>query len=123
MGYLTLILVCQLAGEIIARLARLPVPGPVIGMVILFCGLLVRRRLPGGLETSGGFLLRILPLLFVPAGVGIVTQFDVLARSWAAFAGAIVVGTALTIAVTGVVMQLAMRRSSGRSCRARRFCG
>ncbi len=109
MGYLTLILICQLLGEIVARLARLPVPGPVIGMVILFCGLLLRRGIPEGLETSGGYLLRILPMLFVPAGVGIVTHLDVLRRSWAAFGGAVVVGTALTIAVTGLVMQLAVR--------------
>lgn len=112
LGYLTLILLCQLAGEIVAKLARLPVPGPVIGMVILFCGLLIRGRLPEGLEASGGFLLKTLPLLFVPAGVGIVTQFDVLTRSFAAFAGAIVIGTALTIALTGVVMQRAMRRGT-----------
>ena len=111
MGWLTLILACQLAGEAVATAARLPVPGPVIGMVILFCGLLLRRGLPEGLEASGGFLLRIMPLLFVPAGVGIVTHLDVLARSWAAFAGAVVFGTAATIAVTGLVMQLAMRRS------------
>jgi holin-like protein len=112
MGYLTLILSCQLLGEIVARVARLPVPGPVIGMAVLFCGLLVRGGMPEGLETSGGYLLRILPLLFVPAGVGVVTHFDVLIRSWAAFAGAVVVGTAVTIAVTGVVMQRLVRRAA-----------
>lgn len=112
LGWLTLILACQIAGEVVAKVARIPVPGPVIGMVILFCGLLLRRGMPEGLEASGGFLLRILPLLFVPAGVGIVTHLDVLTRSWAAFAGAVVVGTAATIAVTGLVMQFAMRRSA-----------
>jgi holin-like protein len=113
MGWLTVILACQLAGEAVARLFRLPVPGPVIGMAILFCGLLARRGMPEGLESSGGFLLRILPMLFVPAGVGIITHIDVLARSWAAFAGAIVAGTMLTIAVTGLVMQAALRRGDG----------
>ena len=38
----TILLVCQLAGEVIARLLQLPLPGPVLGMVILFVGLVVR---------------------------------------------------------------------------------
>jgi holin-like protein len=112
LGWLTLILACQLAGEAVASVGRLPVPGPVIGMAVLFCGLLLRRGMPEGLEASGGFLLRILPLLFVPAGVGIVTHLDVLARSWAAFAGAVVAGTAATIAAAGLVMQFASRRGA-----------
>lgn len=109
-GYLTLILFCQLIGEIITRLTKLPIPGPVIGMVILFCGLLLRRKMPSELETVSGFLHRYLPLLFVPAGVGIITNLDLLMRSWAPLTGAIIIGTALTIAVTGVVMQLLNRR-------------
>jgi holin-like protein len=110
MGYLTLILFCQLSGEVITRMTGLPVPGPVIGMVILFCGLVLRRRLPPELETTGAFLLRHLPLLFVPAGVGIVTNLDLLVRDWAPIAGAIIIGTAVTIAVTGLVMQFLNRR-------------
>lgn len=110
LGYLTVILFCQLTGEIITRLAKLPVPGPVIGMVILFCGLVLRRGMPSDLETVGGFLLRYLPLLFVPAGVGVVTNLDLLLRSWAPIASAIIVGTIVTIAVTGLVMRFLNRR-------------
>ena len=109
-GYLALIFFCQLIGEIISRLTKLPIPGPVIGMVILFCGLVLRRKMPPELETVSGFLHRYLPLLFVPAGVGVVTNLDLLTRSWAPLAGAIIIGTAMTIAVTGVVMQLLNRR-------------
>jgi holin-like protein len=109
-GNITLILFCQLIGEIFTKLTKLPIPGPVIGMVILFCGLLLRRKMPSELETVGGFLHRYLPLLFVPAGVGIITNVDLLIKSWAPLVGAIVIGTAITIAVTGIVMQLLNRR-------------
>lgn len=109
-GYLSVILLCQLIGEILTRLLRLPVPGPVIGMMILFCGLLLRRELPADLEAVTGFLHRYLALLFVPAGVGIITSLDLLRRAWLPLAGAIVVGTALTIATTGLIMQAANRR-------------
>jgi len=111
LGHLTVILLCQLAGEIIAKAARLPVPGPVIGMVILFSGLMLRGTMPPELENVAGFLHRYLPLLFVPAGVGVITSLDLLARSWAPLAGAIIIGTGVTIAVTGLVMQLANRRA------------
>jgi len=109
-GTMTLILVCQLIGEIIVKLTNFPVPGPVIGMVILFCGLLLRRKMPPELETVSGFLHRYLPMLFVPAGVGVITSTDVIIRSWLPLSGAIVLGTAVTIAVTGVVMQFLNRR-------------
>jgi len=110
LAYLTLILVCQLIGEIITRVTKLPISGPVIGMVILFCWLVLRRKMPSDLEKVGSFLLRHLPLLFVPAGVGIITHLDFLARSWAPIAAAILIGTVLTIAVTGAVMRFLNRR-------------
>ena len=111
LGSLTLILLCQLIGEIITKITKLPVPGPVIGMVILFCGLaLYPRKIPTDLETAGGFLLRYLALLFVPAGVGVITNLDLLMRSWAPIAGAVIIGTIVTIAVTGVVMRFSNRR-------------
>ncbi|MBW4057047.1 MAG: CidA/LrgA family protein [Proteobacteria bacterium] len=109
-GSLALIFFCQLVGEIISRLTKLPIPGPVIGMVILFCGLVLRKSMPSELETVTGFLHRNLPLLFVPAGVGVIKNLNMLQRYWAPFTGAIIIGTAVTIAVTGVVMQLLNRR-------------
>ena len=110
LGALTIILVCQLLGEIITRLTGLPVPGPVIGMVILFCGLLLKQRLPTELEGTANSLHRYLALLFVPAGVGVITNLDLLVRSWLPLGGAVLIGTAVTIAVTGQVMQRANRR-------------
>ena len=111
LGALTLILLCQLVGEIITKSAQMPVPGPVIGMVVLFCILLFSpRKLPHEVETVGGFLLRYLALLFVPAGVGVITNLDLLAKSCVPIAGVIVIGTMATIAATGVTMQFIDRR-------------
>lgn len=115
LGSLTLILLCQLLGESIAKLAKLPIPGPVLGMVLLFCALVfLPKRLPADLEATGGTLLRYLALLFVPAGVGVITHLDLLARSWAPIAGAVTIGTFITIAVTALVMQGMNRRRTGR---------
>ncbi len=111
LGSLTLILVCQLIGEIITRVTKLPVPGPVIGMILLFCSMVFYpRQIPSEVETVGGFLLRYLALLFVPAGVGVITHLDLLMKSWAPISGTIIIGTLATIAVTGLVMKFLNRR-------------
>ncbi|MBK0400038.1 CidA/LrgA family protein [Limibaculum sp. M0105] len=101
--YLTLILSCQLAGEVIVKAVGLPLPGPVLGMVILFCGLML-RGLPAGLSRVGDALLGNLSLLFVPAGVGVMLHAGLLGREWLPLAVALVLSTLITVAVTGLVM-------------------
>lgn len=110
LAYITLLLGCQLAGEILARLSGLPVPGPVVGMVILFVGLVIRDRVPTGMERVSNSLLRYLSLLFVPAGVGVVAHLKRLSEALLPIAGAVVAGTMITIAVTGVIMQFMLQR-------------
>ncbi len=105
LGYITMLLVCQLAGEVLVRLTGLPLPGPVAGMVILLAGLMVKGGIPDGLNSVGGTLLRYLALLFVPAGVGVVAHLELVGRQLLPIAAAILLGTLLTIAVTGLVVQ------------------
>ncbi len=101
---LTLILVCQLAGELAAASGRLPVPGPVIGMVLLFCFLMVRGGIADNISRTADGLLDHLSLLFVPAGVGVMLHFRLLGDDWLAVAAALVISTLATIVVTGLVM-------------------
>ena len=108
---ITALLVCQLIGEVIARSAHLPVPGPVIGMVILFITLLGRGRdAPAEVGRAADGLLDNLGLLFVPAGVGVVLHLPLLARDWAPLSLAILVGTLAAIAATGRLAQWLLRR-------------
>ncbi|MCB9946236.1 MAG: CidA/LrgA family protein [Rhodospirillaceae bacterium] len=104
LGYLTLILCCQLAGELLVVATGLPVPGPVCGMVLLFAGLMTARRLPDQLAAVADTLLRHLSLLFVPAGVGLTLHLGVLERESVAISAALVASTVLTIVVTAAAM-------------------
>lgn len=106
---LTILLLCQLAGEVLARLFKLPIPGPVIGMMLLFTGLVIRRGIPENLEKTGTTLLSHLSLLFIPAGVGVTVHLKLLADEWLPIAVALVVSTVVTLAVTGLVMQALAR--------------
>ncbi|MGQ9370506.1 CidA/LrgA family protein [Azospirillum sp. ST 5-10] len=111
--FVTLLLLCQLAGELIALAAGLPVPGPVLGMVLLFAGLVARGRVPDGLRDVAGGLLRHLSLLFVPAGTGIIVHLDRLAAEALPIVVAVVGSTVLAIAVTARLMAALLRRLEG----------
>jgi holin-like protein len=110
---LAVILGCQLLGEVVARGLSLPVPGPVVGMAAMVGVLWLRDRFQppmlAGVEPAGRFLLANLSLLFVPAGVGLVGNLEVLAGNWLALAVALVVSTLLTLVVSVVTFRLVAR--------------
>lgn len=106
---LATLLVCQLIGEVAARGFDLPVPGPVLGLVLLFLGLTLRGGLPDELQATAQGLLRHLSLLFVPAGTGIVLHLARIRAEWLAIVTALVLSTLLTLAVTALVFRLAAR--------------
>ena len=109
LGALTVLLVYQLAGEVLVQLTGLPVPGPVVGMLLLFVTLLARGSAPASWRDTSQQLLSHLSLLFVPAGVGVMLHFGRLGSEWLALAVALVGSTVLTIAVTALVMRLLQR--------------
>ncbi|TCD10958.1 CidA/LrgA family protein [Oricola cellulosilytica] len=116
LNYLTLIFICQLAGEAFVVAVGLPVPGPVMGMALLFAGLMIHGGIPEDLQKVGGALLANLSLLFVPAGTGIMVHLSLLTGDGIAVSVALVVSTVATIAVTGLLMQfLTARKGSAKS--------
>ena len=102
---LSLILLCQLIGEAVSRGLGLPLPGPVLGLLLLLIVLLARDRFAilasgplrnSGVENVSKGLLAHLSLLFVPASVGVVQKLDLLA----AHGIAIILILALSVIVT-----------------------
>lgn len=100
-----LLFLCQLAGEIAVRLTGTPVPGPVIGMIVLLAVLAARGRVPTVLGNTADNLLRNMPLMFVPAGVGILQQLDVVARYGVRLVVVVVVSTLVAMVTTAWVFQ------------------
>jgi holin-like protein len=112
---LTLILCCQLAGELLVTASGLPVPGPVCGMALLFAGLIVRGGIPADLAAVGDALLGNLSLLFIPAGVGVMLHLKLIEAEIVPISIALVSSTLATIAVTALMMQWFNRRAGRNS--------
>jgi holin-like protein len=107
---LTLLFSCQLAGEVVVRALGVTVPGPVLGMALIFAWLTVRGRSDPDLDAVADTLLRNLSLLFVPAAVGVVQQAGLIAGNWLAIFTAIGVSTLLTLVVTVYTFRAVARR-------------
>ncbi len=110
LGALTILLVFQLAGEAISLVFDLPVPGPVIGFVLLLVALRLRKGVPDNLRTTATGILQHFSLLFIPAGVGVMVHLSRLRDEWLPITVALVGSTLLTIACTALVMDWLMRR-------------
>lgn len=102
---LLIILVFQCIGEAIKALTNVFLPGPVIGMVLLFIALCLWRSVPSPVAQASGSLINLLPLLFMPASAGLFfldSRFD---DQWPAIIGAIVIGTLLSLLFNGLIMK------------------
>ena len=106
---ITVLLLYQLAGEVVVAIFDIPVPGPVVGMLLLLATLMMTGRSPKPLESVSDVLLKHLSLLFVPAGVGVIVHFHRIAADWVAIVAALLLGTVITLAVTALTMQMTGR--------------
>jgi holin-like protein len=106
---LTTLLVYQLIGEVLSRALALPIPGPVIGMALLFATLAWRDSLVERLRETAQTLLQHLSLLFVPAGVGVMLHFRRVGDEWLPLLASLVASTVLAIAVAALTLHLLAR--------------
>jgi len=99
------ILFCLWVGEGLVAWLSLPIPPAVVGMLVLFVGLLLFGRLPVGIDQSAQRLLAIMSLCFVPAGVGIMAYTQMLSGQWLAILFALITSTLIGILLTAWTLQ------------------
>jgi holin-like protein len=102
-------------GEFAVRVLAVPIPGPVVGMVLLLIALQLRRPGPkAGVVRAADVLLRNLQLLFIPAGVGVIGYLSVLAGAWLPVTAGLVLSWLAVLLVTSGVGVVALRLSARR---------
>src|SRR5574344_19436 len=70
-----IILLISFLGEILKCLLPLPIPASIYGMIILFLGLMTKVMKLESVKETGKFLIEIMPIMFIPAGVGLMTTW------------------------------------------------
>lgn len=107
----TIILLISFAGDLLHSVLPLPVPGSIYGIILLFI-LLQTKILPlESVKETGKFLVEIMPVMFIPAAVGLVESWEVIGSSWLSYIVVTIVTTFLVMGVAGVVTQLIVRKS------------
>ena len=114
LSWLTAILACQLAGELAVTAIGLPVPGPVCGMMLLFCGLLFKGGNPRWAGESGRCIAGQLVAAFRAGWRRHHAACTSAGDDWLPITVALIVSTAATIAVTALVMMWLNRFGAGR---------
>lgn len=99
-----LLILLQLIGESIVQVTGLPVPGAIIGLILLYVILVRRGGVSNEMFRTSGFLLHNLGVLFVPAGVGVIAYIPMIAAQWWIIFLVLLFSVCITVAITGLVV-------------------
>lgn len=109
---LSWLVVFQLAGTALNVLFFPVIPGPIIGLVLLFVYLMLRGGVDESIDEAASSLLRYLPLLLVPPAIGVIVHVaDIKADFWA-IAGSLVISLVVSMVFLGWLMQVLINRQA-----------
>lgn len=98
---LSLLLLYSVIGEGVRMFFHLPVPGSIIGILLLFLSFQTKLLKPTAIEDTANFLLNHLTILFVPAGVGLMQYYGAIKYTWPILLGAVVVCSLVYLVAVG----------------------
>ena len=110
----TIILTISLLGEVLHYFIPLPVPASIYGLLLMLAALLTGVVKRDSVREAGVFLVEIMPVMFIPAAVGLLEAWGVLRPVWLPVAVITVVSTVLVMGVSGLVTQFVIRRDERR---------
>lgn len=107
----TIILFISFLGELLHWMIPLPVPASIYGLLLMLGALCTGVIKLSSVRESGKFLIDIMPVMFIPASVGLLDSWGVLKPVWLPVAVITLVSTVVVMAVSGLVAQAVIRRS------------
>ncbi|MBO0453834.1 MULTISPECIES: CidA/LrgA family protein [Enterococcus] len=103
---LSLLLLYSIIGEGLRLFFKLPVPGSIIGILLLFLSFQTKLLKPSAIEDTANFLLNHLTILFVPAGVGLMQYYGAIKYTWPVLLGAVVVCSFVSLVAVGKTAEI-----------------
>ena len=110
----TIILAISFAGEVLHYFINLPVPASIYGIAILFLLLQTGLLKADSIRETAKFLIEIMPVMFIPAAVGLIDVWDIIRPSWYIYLAIILISTVLVMAAAAAVSQFIIRRRQNR---------
>jgi len=111
-----IILAISFAGEILSFLLPFPIPASIYGIVILFVGLVTKRIPYESVKETGHFLVEIMPVMFIPAAVGLLESWGIIKESWFVYILLTLVTTIGVMGVAGRVTQYVAKKGAREKC-------
>lgn len=110
-GEFCIIILISFIGETLNYFIPLPIPGSVYGLAIMLFCLCTKIIKLDNIKTTSKFIIEIMPLMFIPAGVGLITSYLDLKPIILEVTVIVIVTTVLVMGVTGVVCQLLTKKN------------
>lgn len=105
-----IIIFISFVGELIHYYIDLPIPGSIYGMLILFVLLQFKVIKVEHVKDIADFLIEVMPLMFIPAGVGLLEKWGLIKGVWLPLTITIIGSTLIVMVVSGRVSQLVIRK-------------
>lgn len=106
-----IIILISFIGELLNTFIPLPIPASIYGIVLMFLALEFKIIPLDSVKETGKFLIEIMPIMFVPAAVGLIDSWAILKPSIVEYAVITVVTTFVVMAVSGLVTQAFVKKS------------
>lgn len=102
------------AGEFLHYVIPLPIPASIYGIVLLFVALERKLLKVNDVRDVSSFLIAVMPMMFIPAAVGLITSWDIISGSLVKYVVVTFVTTFVVMGVSGLVTQVVIRRGKSK---------
>ena len=106
-----IIIAFSFAGELLHFLLPFPIPASIYGIILLFAALELKWIKVKDIRETSSFLIAVMPVMFIPAAVGLIDSWQAIGNSWLQYIIVTVVSTFIVMGVSGWITQMVIRKN------------
>ncbi len=106
-----IIIAFSFLGELLHYILPLPIPASIYGIVLLFVALELKWVKVKDIRETSSFLIAVMPVMFIPAAVGLIDSWKSIGNSWLEYIIVTVLSTFVVMGVSGWITQFVIQRN------------
>lgn len=106
-----IIIAFSFSGELLHYILPLPIPASIYGIVLLFFALELKWVKVKDIRETSSFLIAVMPVMFIPAAVGLIDSWKSIGNSWLEYIIVTVLTTFVVMGVSGWITQFVIQRN------------